>query len=1228
MSFAKPGRWITLGLLLAASGGAAPGVAPPARPPSSIPSPEHAALPSRAHTILKANCYRCHGQEGAVEGGLNFILDRDKLIARRKVLPGHAEKSPLYRRVAAGRMPPTGQSPRPSPADLIVLKRWIDAGAPPARPTIQPNLVTDAAVFELVLADLEKQEKRARRFTRYFSLAPLANAGAGPDELQTYRNALAKLLNGLSWQPRITLPKPVGPAGLVLRIDLREYQWDANLWNRLLTDYPYGILHDTAVARAVLVNTLTRMPVVRADWFVANASRAPLYYDMLQIPSNLSELERQLRVDVGLNIQQERVARAGFNGSGVSRNNRVLERHEAMNGAYWRSYDFEGVPQNLIERNILLPDRRNLFAYPLGPGLGENGFRHAGGEVIFNLPNGLQAYVLVNANNVRVNKAPTEIVSDAKRPDRAVEAGLSCMHCHQRGINVKDDQIRDHVGKNKKAFSRADSELVRALYPPAKKMRALMEEDSERFRKAIEKTGNKVTAAEVVLAMTLRYEADVDLPTIAAELGVRQADLLPRLTATEALSRNFGALKVGGATVARQVVVQSFGDLVKELRLGGLFQPGTTGESLPDATGELDPLEAQSSPANAVSFSADGKLAAFAAGDKTVRIFDLEAERDLRRCIGHVSSVWCVAFSPDGARLLSGGKDGTVRLWDVETARELKKLEGHLDLVAAVAFSPDGKRALSAGYDHEAILWDLERGERIAGFSFREVARYVNSVAFSPDGRWALIAAERSLFLLNANTGKLIRRLEGHTSSVTHAVFSQDGKRILSGSDDGTVRLWDSNTGKQLRAFPGHENYVKAVALSPDGKQALSGGTDATVRLWDVESGKQLRVFRKHKEPLVGVTFLRASKTLSASRDALVHPWRLGPVAPVRPVEPVVPIVTPPPAPSKAAVRPVATIPVGGTIGALPLSPDRQSLYYLNLTEGVMGRIEAKGYRRERVLRLAEGSDALALSPDGKWLVATALVKGDRWPHTKIQVIDPLTLALRKSFTVAATAHELALSDRGLAFLSGARGEWTDVSAVDLAKGTLAASWGGVWERSFLRLSTDQKRLYYSSQGVVPATLDALIVPTRLDDRPTVYRAPAHDKHALGGEFVLSPDGRFLLSKSGTVLRLSADRDEDMKLHVKLPPFLAAAIDVEGQAAFVLDRDGALKHYSYPDFRLQGTHRLSLSGYQLAVDGKAGRLYVAGFDPAAVAERPRARGHGDIHVYALRDVIGGAAAKR
>ncbi len=1014
-------------------------------------------LARKAQAILKNTCHRCHGRDGSLEGGMNYVLDRDKLIARKKIVPGHADQSPLFKRLASGKMPPAGETPRPTAVEIAQLKHWIDGGAPPAQPGVARAAVSEAEVVEWILADLHTIEKRARRFTRDFALTALANAGAGPDELQSYRNALAKLLNSLSWHPRISLPRPIDPAGLVLRIDLRDYQWDANLWNRLLAEYPYGILQDSAVGREVLIATASRMPYVRLDWFVATASRAPLYYDLLQMPTNLAELERQLRVDVALDIQQERVARTGFLGSGISRNNRILERHDAQNGAYWRTYDFDAIPQNLTERDLLLPDRRNVFAYPLGPGLTDNTFLHAGGEAIFNLPNGLHAYVLVNNNNVRLDKGPIAIVSDPKRPDRAVEAGVSCMSCHASGILQKADQIRGHVGKNPKAFSRADADLIRALYVPEAKMKALMEEDTARFRKALAKTGNTVGSVEVVMTLTLRYEADVDLPTLAAEVGQKPEELLPRLLKSDVLSRNLGALRVPGATVARQAVVQSFGDLGRELRLGSVLQPGQNGQPLPDNTGEVDPLEAQSSPANALAFSPDGKLAAIAGADKTIRIYDVEAGRDLRRCIGHTASVWSVAFSPDGSQVLSGSKDGTVRLWEVESGRELRRLDGHNDLVTGVAFAPDGLRAVSVSIDGEVLLWNLDKAKAIPDFAFTEEARSLTAISFSPSGKQLAVCSGKSILLLDAKSGKLLRRLTGHNGWVTTAVFSSEGDRLLSGSDDRTLRLWSVETGGLLQVLKGHSAGVKSVAFSPGGTRLLSGGNDATVRLWDARTGEEIRAFRKHVEPLVAVAFAsRGRETLSGSRDALIHPWSLirlpAEAEKIHPPQQVA--ETPVPGSpdnslSQAAeMKPLAVVSVGGVISQLLLSPDRRTLYYLNLTDGVLGRLDLASQAKAR-FRLADGTEALALSPDGKTLAAVAPMKEGERTFGLLQLIDPERLQFRHRWTVPTVPYDVALADNGLVYLSGSSGEWSDITAIG-PKNEVLARWGGVWRRSIL----------------------------------------------------------------------------------------------------------------------------------------------------------------------------------
>src|SRR6266851_5636145 len=428
-------------------------------------------LAVKAQAILKASCSRCHGQESPAKGKFDYILDRDKLVAHKKVVPGNPAESELYQRIRKGEMPPKGQQIRPNPSELALLQHWIEAGAPSVLgPAPQRTFLSDRAVLRLILADLERINPRHRRFMRYFTLTHLYNAGRPAQDLQLHRQALAKLVNSLSWHPRIALPRAIDPAETVLRIDLRDYQWSARLWDRVLAFYPYRSGGVSAEAKASAAATGAELAWVKGDWFIATAARAPLYYDLLQLPTNDRELERQLHVDVLSNLSEERAVRAGFNDSGVSKNNRLIERHDAGYGAYWRSYDFSD--------NV---DRQNLFEHPLGPVPGQNSFVAAGGEIIFNLPNGLQGYMLVDGTGRRVDRASIEIVSDPNRPDRFVESGASCMGCHAHGILAKADQVRANIEKNPNAFSKTDIEIVQALHVPAAEMRAFMDADSQRY---------------------------------------------------------------------------------------------------------------------------------------------------------------------------------------------------------------------------------------------------------------------------------------------------------------------------------------------------------------------------------------------------------------------------------------------------------------------------------------------------------------------------------------------------------------------------------------------------------------------------------------------------------------------------------------------------------------------------------------------------------------------------
>ena len=149
--------------------------------------------------------------------------------------------------------------------------------------------------------------------------------------------------------------------------------------------------------------TESEVPLIHVDWFLATASLPPLYHDILRLPETDRELEKDLGIDVAENLRRapgRNVWRAGFNDSGPSLHNRVVERHTSRYGAYWKSYDFSGSV-----------GKQHIFTYPLS-------FEHDGGEIIFHLPNGLQAYYISNASGVRIDAAPTSIVRDPGASDQ------------------------------------------------------------------------------------------------------------------------------------------------------------------------------------------------------------------------------------------------------------------------------------------------------------------------------------------------------------------------------------------------------------------------------------------------------------------------------------------------------------------------------------------------------------------------------------------------------------------------------------------------------------------------------------------------------------------------------------------------------------------------------------------------------------------------------------------
>ena len=178
----------------------------------------------------------------------------------------------------------------------------------------------------------------------------------------------------------------------------------------------------------------------------------------------------------------------------------------------------------------------------------------------------------------------------------------------------------------------------------------------------------------------------------------------------------------------------------------------------------------------------------------------------------------------------------------------IREFKGHEEWVFSLAFSPDGRLAYSTsggpdlwrdGKDSAVRVWDVETGREVRKLEGHKGR--VLSVAVSPDGRQVLTGGDTSVILWDASNGKIIRRFDGHTGLLSRVSFLPDGKHAVSSSFDKTIRLWDLNTGKEIHRFVGHPKEVTWFAVSPDGRRLLSSDYNAhELRLWDLNTREQI----------------------------------------------------------------------------------------------------------------------------------------------------------------------------------------------------------------------------------------------------------------------------------------------------------------------------------------------------------------------------------------------------
>ena len=170
-------------------------------------------------------------------------------------------------------------------------------------------------------------------------------------------------------------------------------------------------------------------------------------------------------------------------------------------------------------------------------------------------------------------------------------------------------------------------------------------------------------------------------------------------------------------------------------------------------------------------------------------------------------------------------------------------------------------------------VWDVESGRTLR--TLKGHLSTVNGVAVSGNGRLAVSAsADKTLKVWDLDSGRELRTLQGHSAYVNGVAISADGRLAVSASADRTLKVWDVDSGRELHTLKGHSAYVNGVAVSRDGKLAVSASFDNTLKVWDVAGGYDLCTLEGHSSFVRGVAVSAdGQQALSGSADKTLKVW-------------------------------------------------------------------------------------------------------------------------------------------------------------------------------------------------------------------------------------------------------------------------------------------------------------------------------------------------------------------
>lgn len=273
---------------------------------------------------------------------------------------------------------------------------------------------------------------------------------------------------------------------------------------------------------------------------------------------------------------------------------------------------------------------------------------------------------------------------------------------------------------------------------------------------------------------------------------------------------------------------------------------------------------------HALAASPAGDLLASGGEDAVVRLWRMPAGEPIAVLRGSEGRVHALAFLPNQRVLLSAGDDRRLRFWGLGVNRCLEVVQGHVGRVVGVNFLPDGERVLTAGADGTVRLWSVRRGTQLRVV---DVKRRLTCLSHSTESFAVGDSIGRVVLGTLAPDAVPERVIEAHTRWVNAVALSSDGRTLVTGAQDNTLRVWDARTGARRQSFEDHEDGVRCVDISADGTSVAYGCWDGLVRVRDLETGK-IRWSACHaRSGVLGVRFVGSGSVATAGADGTLRVW-------------------------------------------------------------------------------------------------------------------------------------------------------------------------------------------------------------------------------------------------------------------------------------------------------------------------------------------------------------------